>query len=98
MQTELLYHYRALYSCPMLMRDKNSRFPGNFVWKRALTHLELIVLLIVIDKLVRLCDVLVARLWKETTSWRRLLYNFSQNTTFHGVRYITADTQFVIRR
>ena len=44
-----------------------------------------------------LCDV-IGDMLVETTSWRRLLYNFSQNTTFHGVRYVTADTQFVIRR
>ncbi len=31
-------------------------------------------------------------------SWRHLVYEFSQDTTLHGVRYITRDTKYWIRR
>ena len=30
--------------------------------------------------------------------WRQVLYEFSQNTTIHGVRQIGEDTPFTIRR
>ena len=31
-------------------------------------------------------------------SWRYLLHKFTQETTFHGVRYITDETPFITRR
>ncbi len=30
--------------------------------------------------------------------WRHLLYEFTQDTTLHGIRYVTRDTQYWIRR
>ncbi len=29
---------------------------------------------------------------------RKLLYNYSQDTTLHGVRYVTTPTKYVMRR
>jgi len=34
----------------------------------------------------------------ESPGWKKLLYQFTQNTTFHGVRYITETTKFILRR
>ncbi len=34
----------------------------------------------------------------EDESWGTLLWNFTQETTFHGIRYITGETRYQIRR
>ena len=34
----------------------------------------------------------------EDKKWSTLVYNFTQDTTFHGVRYITAETPYISRR
>ena len=34
----------------------------------------------------------------EDDTWCHLLYVFSQETTFHGVRYVGARTRYIIRR
>ena len=34
----------------------------------------------------------------DDKSWSTLIYNFTQDTTFHGVRYITAETPYISRR
>ena len=34
----------------------------------------------------------------DSRKWGRLVYDFTQETTMHGVRYITAATHYVLRR
>ena len=34
----------------------------------------------------------------EDDTWCHLLYIFSQETTFHGVRYVGARTRYILRR
>ncbi len=35
---------------------------------------------------------------EKTLPWKHLLYDYSQNTTFHGIRFVTLPTKFPIRR
>ena len=51
------------------------------------------------------CNPLINKYWycisvgsDRVPSWRTLLYDFTQDTTLHGIRYITADTWYNIRR
>ena len=34
----------------------------------------------------------------KSSQWKEAWYNFTQNTTLHGVNYITGETPFPIRR
>ena len=34
----------------------------------------------------------------DEMSWWELVYDFTQNTTLHGIRYITLTSKFFIRR
>lgn len=35
---------------------------------------------------------------REHISWKQVWYDFSQNTTFHGLDKITGSTPFILRR
>lgn len=35
---------------------------------------------------------------EANSSWKQLFFEFSQDTTFHGVKYITKPTKFQLRR
>ena len=35
---------------------------------------------------------------EEDRSWKKLLYYFSQETTLHGIRFVTGSSVFVLRR
>ena len=34
----------------------------------------------------------------EDLSWKTVIYEYTQNTTIHGVRYITENSVFTVRR
>ena len=35
---------------------------------------------------------------QEPQTWKALWYDYSQNTTFHGIPYVMQDAHFVLRR
>ena len=56
----------------------------NIVWHNHMINID--------DKIVQFAE-------KDTApSWRTLFYDFTQDTTLHGLRYVTLYSRYFIRR
>ena len=57
-----------------------------------------LVIMSYFQRLISLFHLLCTAELEADKTWRELLYDYSQNTTFHGVKFIAANSQYRVRR